>query len=587
MSEADGRAVLFTNARVRTMEAKGAPEHEALVIKDGRVVGAGAGEEMASLAGSDAAKVDLDGRTVMPGLVDTHPHLIHWSGFMDAVVPLFDAKSHDDIVARIRKAAETTPEGEWISCSPVGEPHYFQRRSWRDLAEGQLPTREVLDAAAPNHPVWIQAWAPVNPNTTVFNTRGLRAIQISRNSPDQIGRVHVEKDASGEPTGRLSGPVNNYYNNEPWWDSILARIYVLTPDNFIRGALDGMADANRRGVTSIFEGHIMDWPLIDVYRAHRANGDLTTRVLCTPDGEPHGLATSVELTFDELHARLEQAYAVQDLSDDLLRVESFLCTRGGPIGPGMMIWHRHYRDAYGRWTNGLEFLPPEKGKAMVDFAASRGMRMNLISVADREHDIALSQLAAARKQWDFTDLGWILQHAYFMSDEHCKRYHDLGFHITTSMSFSWGKQHIFGERIGTDVLADLIPLQRELDHGLKVGCGSDWGPANRWEHVALATTHEGVFGARNDSPAHAVSREDALTMWTRGAGEVLRWDGIGTLAPGAHADLIALDRDPMTCDVDALVDTDVQLTLLGGRPVHNAGALSDADATLVAEASPC
>lgn len=567
-----GRATVFSGGPIVTMTEDGTVA-EALVVRDGRVAGVGTARDMDALAGTGARRVDLAGAAVLPGLVDTHPHLIHWSAFTHAVVSLFDAADHEDMVRRIRAAAERTPKGEWIRCSPVGEPHYFLRRSWRDLAEGELPTRELLDFAAPDHPVWIQAWAPVSPNVTVFNTRGLRHIQVSRNTPDRIGRVAVEKDGHGEPTGRLLGQVNNYYNNEPWWDAVLARITALTPEDFVLGSLEGMADANRRGVTTIFEGHIMDWPLIEVYRAHRRNGDLRVRVLCTPDGEPHGLPTSVALTMDELHARLELAYASQDLDDDLLRVESFLCTRGGPVNPGMMIFHRRYRGPFGEWTDGLEFLPPEKGRYMVEFAAERGMRMNLIAVADREHDIALEHLETARKRWDFSGDHWILQHAYFMNDEHCRRYADLGFDLTTSMSFSYFKAHTFRERVGTDYLAHLIPLQRELDHGFTVGCGTDWGPANVFEHIALAQTHETLYGGSNNSPAHGVSREAALAMWTRDAAKILRWPGVGTLHAGGHADLIVVDRDPLTTPAEDLPGTQVHLTLLGGVPVHDAGVL--------------
>jgi predicted amidohydrolase YtcJ len=527
-------ATVFHGGPIVTMaEDASGPAPEAVAVRDGRVAAVGSLDDVTAAAGAGARSVDLAGATLMPGLVDTHPHLLHWAAFTHAVVPLFDAKNYHDIVEKIRAAAASTPKGEWIRCSPIGEPHYFNRRSYRDLEEGELPTRELLDFAAPDHPVWIQAWAPVTPNITVFNTRGLRQIQLSRNSPDRIGRVAVEKDEQGEPTGRLQGPVNNYYNNEPWWDSVLARIYTLTGEDFVVGALEGMADANQRGVTTVFEGHIMDWPLIDVYRLHRQNDALTVRVLCTPDGEPHGLPTSVELTFDELGERLQTAHDARSVDDDLLRIDSFLCTRGGPVNPGMMIWHRKYRGPFGEWTNGLEFLPPEKGRFMVEFAAERGMRMNLIAVADREHDIALEHLEAARAKFgDFSDKRWILQHAYFMNDEHCRRYADLGFDITTSMSFSYFKQHTFRERIGNDVLKDLIPLRRELDHGFTVGCGTDWGPANIFEHVALAETHAAVGGGRNDTPGHSVTRPEALAMWTTSAAKILQWDGIGSIAPG-------------------------------------------------------
>jgi len=99
------------------------------------------------------------GATVLPGLVDTHPHVLHFGAFGEPLVDVADARSHEDIVARIRTRAATTPPGEWIMTTPVGEPHYFIRRSWRDLAEGRLPDRHVLDRATAAHPIFIQAWA--------------------------------------------------------------------------------------------------------------------------------------------------------------------------------------------------------------------------------------------------------------------------------------------------------------------------------------------------------------------------------------------------------------------------------------------
>lgn len=542
--------------------------HEAIVLRDGRVLGLGSTEDMAALAGPKARRVDVGGRTLLPGLVDSHPHLIHWGAFEHAAIPLFDARNHGDIVARIRKAAETTPPGEWIQCSPVGEPHYFMRRSWRDLDEGVLPTRHVLDEAAPAHPVWIQAWAPVNPNITVFNSRGLARINVTRNSPDVIGRVAIEKDDRGEPTGRLLGPVNNYYNNEPWWDEILARIYRLTPEDWIDGTRDAMREANARGVTALYEGHVMDWPLIDVYRLLRGQDELRARVLCTPDGEPHGFPGSFPLSMEDLRRRLDNAVVQQDLSDDFLRVESYLCTRGGPISPGMLLMHRQYRDAYGRWTNGLEFLPPEKGEFMINFAAERGVRLNLIACGDREHDVTLAQLEAANKRWKIADKGWLLVHAYLMSPEHTRRYRDLGFRVTTSTSFSHFKMNMVRERLGSDLLGDFIPLKRLCDSGMAVGCGSDWGPKNPFEHLKFAQTYVDVHGEDFNTPAHAVDRLTALRGWTTGGAAVMGWKGIGTLSAGACADLIVVDRDPLACDLEDLPGTRVHATYVDGYCVH-------------------
>jgi len=124
------------------------------------------------------------------------------------------------------------------------------------------------------------------------------------------------------------------------------------------------------------------------------------------------------------------------------------------------------------------------------------------------------------------------------------------------------------------VLADLIPLRRMLDAGLLVACGTDWGPKNVFEHVELAETHRlCVSGRRNAGPAQAVDRAAALAMWTRDAARVLGWDGLGTLRPGHHADLIVVDRDPLGCRLEDLAATKVLRTVLGGEPVWDAGAL--------------
>ena len=125
----------------------------ALAVRDGRVAAVGALDEVKAAAGSGAKLVDIDGATVLPGLVDTHPHLMHFGVLAEPLVDLSDAVDHEDVVARIAAKAAETPPGEWVMTTPVGEPHYFIRRSWRDLVEGELPDRTVLDGATREHPV--------------------------------------------------------------------------------------------------------------------------------------------------------------------------------------------------------------------------------------------------------------------------------------------------------------------------------------------------------------------------------------------------------------------------------------------------
>ncbi len=569
----DGATTLYRNGRILTME-DGDPVHDALATRAGRVVRAGALADVRAAAGTGAEEVDLRGAALLPGIVDTHPHVIHFGVIEGACVDIKDAGSHDDIVRRVAARAATVPKGEWIMTTPVGEPHYFLRRSWRDLAEGCLPDRRVLDRAAPDHPVWIQAWAPVIPNVIAFNSAGLAKLGIGRETPDRVEHVWIEKDGAGEPTGILRGSVTNYYTGDAFMDSLLVQLPLMQPDKLVPGMAQAQAMYARMGVTTGYEGHVMDRALIEAYRFLRQSDLLTMRILAAPEAEYYALATSVKITLEEFRARLEEAVTLVDRSDELFRVDGVTVSRGGPCWPGFILMRRPYQGPYGDQTSGVSFIPKEWCEIAMRFAAEHRLRMNLVVAGSREHDEYLDQLEAVDRDFGIKGRRWIMQHAFFVDAEQARRYAALGIDVTTSMSFSWGKGDMFIERMGEEVLRDLIPLRRLVDAGCRVACGSDWGPKNVFEQIALATTHEFCgSGRRNDGPAQAVTRAESLAMWTREAARILQWEGIGTLAAGNHADLIVVDRDPLTCPVESLPATQVLRTVLGGRTIHDAGAL--------------
>jgi predicted amidohydrolase YtcJ len=566
-------ATIYGNGRILTMET-GEPVHEAIGVRDGRVVAVGAAGDVRRAVGAGARVVDLRGASLMPGIVDTHPHVIHFGVIEGACVDIKDAVSHDDIVARIAARAATTPKGEWIMTTPVGEPHYFLRRGWRDLQEGRLPDRHVLDRAAPAHPVWIQAWAPVIPNVIAFNSAGLAKLGITRETPDQVEHVWIEKDADGEPTGILRGSVTTYYTGDAFMDGLLVQLPLMQPDKLVPGMAQAQQMYARMGVTTAYEGHVMDRPLIEAYRFLRQSDLLTMRVLCSPEAEYYALATSLRITLDEFRARLEEAVTLVDRSDDLFRVDGVTISRGGPCWPGFMLMREPYKGPYGDLTKGVSFIPAEWCELAMRFAAERGLRMNVVVAGSGEHDEYLDQLERVDREIGVNGRHWIMQHAFFVDETQARRYAALGIDVTTSMSFSWGKGDMFVERMGEQVLKDLIPLRRMKDAGCRVACGSDWGPKNIFEQVALGTTHAFCgSGRRNDGPAQAVTRAESLAMWTREAAHILQWEGVGTLAVGNHADLIVVDRDPLTCPVEDLPATRVLRTELGGKTIYDAGAL--------------
>ena len=250
----------------------------------------------------------------------------------EPLVDLSDAVDHEDVVARITAKAAETPPGEWVMTTPVGEPHYFIRRSWRDLVEGELPDRTVLDGATRDHPVLIQAWAPVTPNVVALNSAGLELLGIGPNSRDRIENVWVEK-RDGEPTGRLHGSVNNYYSGDPYWDSLLRKLPIFQPAAIGPGTERAMRAYNALGVTTVYEGHSMDFPLIEAYRWLRSEERLSVRVLAAPEAELYGQAVNQPLSDEQFEARLHQALDAVDRADDMLRIDGLTVGRGGPCRP--------------------------------------------------------------------------------------------------------------------------------------------------------------------------------------------------------------------------------------------------------------
>lgn len=558
--------VVLDNARVITCDEQ-ATIGEAVALRAGTVLAVGPRAAVRAAAGSDARVIDLDGCSMLPGFIDTHPHLLHFGTLAEPLVDLADARSHADIANRIAKRARQVPPGEWVMTTPVGEPWYFIRRSYRDLAEGELPDRAVLDRAAPEHPALIQAWAPVVPNVCAMNTLALRRLGITAATPDRVDNVWIEKDASGEPTGRVHGSVTNYYSDSAFWNDVLRQLPMLQADAFIPGTERAMRAANATGVTTIYEAHLMTFSLIEIYRWLRTQDRLSLRVLCCPEAEVVGVPWSDPLQPAEYLERLERARDIVDRSDDLLRIDGVSVSPYGPCWPGFTLMRDPYLDPYGTPTTGRLAISPERIEQAIRFCHQHDVRLNIVASGLAELDSHLEQLEAlGQTPLSAQRRAWVLQHFYFAQPDLVRRFAALGFDITSTMSFSWGKGEVVRERFGERFLDDFIPLARLLDAGLHVAAGTDWGPKNVFEHIALAVDPRyGASGKPAVTPG--ISRQQALDMWTREAAHVLRWERIGSLQPGNHADLLILDRDPLTCPIAKLPDTQILTTLLGGQPV--------------------
>ncbi|NEE32479.1 amidohydrolase family protein, partial [Streptomyces sp. SID7982] len=274
--------------------------------------------------------------------------------------------------------AKSTPPGEWIVCTPVGEPHYFIRRSYQDLLERRLPDRWTLDRASEAHPVMIEAWAPKIPNAVAFNSAALRALGLTAFTPDRVADVDLEKDEKGDLTGILRGPVTNYYTFDPYWGQILTKLPKPTAETAIAGTLAELGRYTAQGVTTIYEAHVMEPEHVALYRHLRNDGALAMRVMATFDVESASLYPFDALTSKQFDERLRQLGGqAMELDDDLFRLNGLTLSPGGPCFSGYFATYEPYLNPFGRKTRGVRLLSLEKEEAFVRYCAENGIRANI------------------------------------------------------------------------------------------------------------------------------------------------------------------------------------------------------------------
>ena len=569
-------SVLIHNAKIYCFDENDSTA-ESILIRAGRVAAIGRHSDLINLTDGATETFDLRGATVLPGLIDTHPHLLHFAARQAPLVDISDAISHDDIVSRIAARARTTSAGDWIMTTPVGEAWYFIRRSYKDLSEGELPTRQTLDRATNQHPVVIMAWEPNIPNTVAFNSMALSRLGVTRELPDQVSGVIIEKDEQGEPTGRLHGAVNSVFSNDEFAYELWRKVPVANFDLVLPATRRAIATHHRLGVTAIYENHFMQRRQIDVYRRLRNAGELPMRVMAAQEADFLGSAWAQPREDDDFIRALEAAANSVEQTDDLFRVNGVSVMWDGGVYPGQMMMRDAYFGPNGEETRGWFMMDPKKIEIVMRFCAERRIRLNTLCVGTQAHEENLAMLERLAQTHDIRPLRWILVHSPFIEAEQVKRYRALNFDVTTTMTYLFGMGDLFRKRLKPELrdalMKDLLPLRRYLDAGMTVTGGADWGPKSVFEHIQLSLTHTTPSGYCNLGPAQAITRTEAVSMWTRNAARLLQWNDIGSLKPGHHADLIVVDRDPLTCTVDELGGTRVLRTMFAGRTVYDAGVL--------------
>lgn len=562
MTSSDGHATLvLTGGNVLTVNACDEVA-EAVAIRGERIIAVGSDAAIDAHIGPATMRIDLGGRTVVPGLIDGHAHMDR-EGLKSVLPSLAGVRSIDDILQRVAAEVEKAEPGDWIVMNPIGEPPEFGGYP-EALAEGRYPTRTELDRVSPANPVFIRPiwgyWRKTFPVVSVANSAALERAGIGRDAVAPASSVQIDRDPlSGEPTG-----VFREWNRMPVVEFALMGC-APSFDVAIRteALFDSMRVYNSFGTTSVVEGHGVAADVLAAYQALLGQERQTVRATLSFSPAWDGVS-GADVT--ELIASWGRWLAGTGLGDDWLRVQ-------GIYGEADNSRERALRAAGSPQTGwaGFNFdapLPREKLKPLLVACARHGIRVTGIL----PHMLDLFREVNA--EVPISGQRWVFGHITSLTADDIAAIRDLGLVITTHTSsflYKGGLAQL--ERLGADREEEIVPLRALLDAGVPVSFGSDNVPPSLfhsfWHAVARRERSTGrVIGSQQ-----ALTRAQALRCMTMGGAFLaLEERNKGSLEPGKLADLAVLTGDPLTCPEDGLRDIKAELTVVGGKVVHAAEA---------------
>ncbi|HXH81599.1 MAG TPA: amidohydrolase family protein, partial [Candidatus Tectomicrobia bacterium] len=483
-----------------------------------------------------------------------HPHLDREGLKARGGVPIAGLGSVAEIVEVVRRAAASAKPGEWIVLMPMGSPLDYVSRP-EQLREGRFPTRHDLDAVAPDNPVYIRAvwgWWSHRPFPSIANSRALALAGVTRDTPAPHN-VEIVRDDRGEPTGvfleRNYAPILEY--------TLFRALPRFTLDDRIEGVRLACAAYSAAGTTSGYEGHGVTPAVMRAYRTVHARGEQTLRMQL-PFSVPS--AALDDRAVRDLLYHCAGVASERGLGDGLLTVEGITLDAVDPRVAEAIASGYPYEQWAGHFYQALSF---ERLVELGTLAARLGLRVNCLVCYDLE--TVLRAWEAVDREVSIRDRRWVAIHVTQATPEQIRRIKALGLVCTVTPNF----MYMASDRFGLDRLGERgTPIRDLLDAGVPVALSTDNVPYSMlWTMWEALARWDGDAGRRLGESG--LTREEALRISVQ-SGHLLTWseDRRGVIEPGRDADLVVLDGDPLTCAEDALPALAVDLTIVGGRIVH-------------------
>jgi predicted amidohydrolase YtcJ len=526
--------LIVTNARIYTADAN-RPVAEALAVKDGRIAFVGSARGALLLAGPRTERLDLAGRTVIPGMVDAHAHLL---GLGQALrtVDLVGTRSFDEVVARVAERARTARPGEWI----LG-------RGWdqNDWADTRFPTHAALSRAVPNNPVYLTR---VDGHAAVVSAKALELAQVTSRTADPDGGRFI-RDSAGNPTGVLIDAAQR----------IVSRVIPPASRAELREqTLAAITELNRWGLTGIHDAGV-GAEGISVYEELARSGRYALR--------NYVMIRSDDSTLDAFMRRGPQ----NALHGGRLWVRAIKLSADGALGSRGAALLEPYADEAG--NTGLITTPMERVQSVAVRALRAGFQLNVHAIGDRANRLVLDQFESALREVPVADHRFRIEHAQILHYQDIPRFAQLDVIPSMQGSHQSSDMYWVPNRVGWARSMGAYAWRSLLNTGVVIPNGSDL-PVEAAN--PLISFH--AFVTRQDAdhyPAggwfgeQRTTRQEALlsmTLWPAYA--AFMENESGTLTAGKYADFVVLDRDIMTVAPEEILGTRVMLTVLGGKTVY-------------------
>jgi predicted amidohydrolase YtcJ len=509
---------------------------EAIAVRDGRILAVGRSADILRLRDSQTEVVDLGGRTVIPGLVESHSHPTSYG--MHIFQPdLSKPTTLAGIVQLVEARVKQSQRGEWITNS----------RIWNEtkLAEKRNPTRLDLDPVSPDNPVFL-----TRGHLGVANSAALKAVGVDRDTPDPPGGTFERDPQTGELTGRLY---------ERAQDVMREALPPVTHEQLMSAQRQSYAELAAAGVTSVRSA--ADSPAgMRAYIELHKRGEIPLRTSVAIRMNPNQPVAELEKT-------LSESPVTSGLGDDMLSVWGIKMTADG--GSDLAYLRKEYVNRPG--FRGQPGGTRENFVAAARLCNRYGWRLGIHALGDAAIDLVLDAYEAADADSSIVGKRWSIEHGYMLHPEHLVRIKRLGVMLHPQTWHLYNLRRNFLENYGRGYADMSHPYRKLLDAGIVIAGGTDWPlePNDQFFYMWVAITRKTIDG-EVVGPDQKLTREEALrfhTLWA--AYSTFDEDVKGSLEPGKFADFVVLSADYLRVPEDDIKDITPLLTVVNGAVVFN------------------